>query len=356
MNFRLILAISIFLPCLAGASGSVIGNGGDPLFYFLEATRASFTDTIRWIVGNPAENAKFCASSRLRPEQVQACRDFLFETASQVLRLNTDPNKTLFVLRDSPLLVMGPDGQPMPVAARTQLGPLGVIEFHRESIKLLPPTQILFLIAHEFAHKVEFRGRFVTDNEPADAFASGREWIDTMASAIIDSAKRNGKIGSHFGLRDSFECRVFVNDAQFGTRTSSPRMFLSEDLMSYETSLSRNPSDSILYVPETPTSDLVFRFIAHEPANCSDDGRFDALRSTELSIVRITRSQNPDLPSKEEILVSESRPAFNPICGKHREEFSLSYENVRFVCRYFGTDGTTALLMRKGSKQTQRSF
>lgn len=342
MKLKIILFLIISLPFLKShGSGSVIGNGGDPIFYFLEATRNSFVSTVKNVVLLQKEKDLFCKNNELTNNQIEFCRDLFFGVANQLLSLNQGLNKTQFVLREEPLLVSGPDGKPMPVAARTTLGAEGVIEFHRESIKLMSPAQILFLIAHEFVHKVKFRNSYITDNEVIPPFSSGRELIDLFASSIVDSAKRNGKIGRQYSLRDSFECKVTVGSTYFGVRTSTPRFFLTENLMSYETSLSRNPTDSALYIPESPSSNLVFRVQITEPANCSDEARYSSDRKTELEIIRISESRRNHKIFNEEIIESKIMPAFNPICDKNFSEFSLTHADKTFSCRHYGTEGST---------------
>ena len=330
------LIFALLVPFGAYASGSVIGNGGDPLFYFLEATRSSLIETAKQILDK--EGSSFCEKPELTQSQSEQCRKFFFTIAEELLRLNQGPNKTVFVLREQTLLVEGPDKKPMPVAARTQLGNKGEIEFHRDSIHLMSPSQILFLMAHEFGHKALFDGRYVTDNEPAGVFASGRELIDTMAAAVVESAKRFNKVGSQYGLRDNFECRVLVGETKFGVRTSSPRSFMNQALMSYETSLSRLPTDSVVFVPETDETDLVFRAVINEPANC--DEKWHEGRKTELSILRQFRTAER---REDEVVVAKTLLGFNPICEKTRSAVELSYGRATFSCKYFGTQGTTSM-------------
>ena len=344
---RYLAVVIFFVPLITFGSGSVIGNGGDPLFYFLEATRYSLNETIKTVLNDASEQKKFCQRSTLSPEQIQVCRDFFFAVADQVLKLNQGTAKTLFVLKEETLLVIGPDGKPMPVAARTQLGPSGEVEFNRDAIKLMAPTQILFLMAHEFNHKSSYQGRYLTDNEPFGPFATGRELIDSVAASVVDAAKRKGKVGSQYGLRDSFECLVRVDGSRFGVRVSSPRGFLTEDLMSYETSLSRNPTDPILFVPESNDTNLVFKVVTSEPANCSDDAKFTALRHTDLFIIRQFQNLKSGSAQKDVEVARATLAGYNPMCEKVPTEFNLSFDKTRFNCRFFGTEGTTSSLKLK---------
>lgn len=339
MKLRFIF-ISIFLaPLLAWPSGTVVRDGGDPLFYFLEATRYSLVETVKLLQLDPKEAAKFCQLSTLNSSQIDFCQKYFHNIATQILLLNQGMGKTLFVLREDPLIVQGPDGKPMPVAARTTLDSQGEIEFHRDSIKLMPPTMILFLMAHEFQHKSVYDNHYVTDNEAIGPFRNGRELLDTVATAIVEVAKRKGKVGSQYVLRDSFECTEDVGGTKLGIRASSPRLFLGEDMLSYETSLSRNPSDALIYVPENQDSNLVFRVKISEPANCKDDPQFLQQRSTQLQIVRAYNKNGSDAPRPEQVLTESTMTAYNPMCIVNGGSVTLTYQNVRFSCHYYGTEG-----------------
>jgi hypothetical protein len=339
---RLIIYFSFIASSFAHASGTVVKNGGDPLFHFLEATRSSFVETLNTIRSQASERDKFCSLKGLSVEQSVFCRSFLVNVVDQLIGLNTQNGKIKFVLRESPLVVTGPDGKPMSVAARTELGPQGVVEFHRDAIKLMAPTQILFLLAHEFQHKVNYHGKFVTDDEVIGSFASGRDLLDTVARAIVEVAKRRGHIGSQYELRDTFDCQSFDGAGRSGSIVSSPRLFLDESLSSYETSMGRTPLDGGPYVPEYGGARLIFRVKIFESGNCSEESYFTSRRRTDLHIVRTYTLDNQGNSRPEEILHSQTLEGFNPICDKERKPFSLSYGGITFTCNYYGTSGRTS--------------
>ncbi len=332
----LICIFTSFFNSRASASGTVVGNGGDPVFEFMEAARTSMIETIKVIINDPNESAHFCESTSLTGDQIKFCRDFLIVIAPEILRLSQGINKTLFVLRDQPLFVEGPDGKPMIVAARTELGSNGPIELHRESVKTLLPTQVLFLITHEFQHKTHFAGKTITDNEKIGPFATGRDLLDSVATAVVLVARKKGKVGSQFGIRDIFDCRVFTNQSQFGARLSSSRLFQSEDLMSYETSIGKNPTDGSIFLPETNESSLLLRFVINEPNNCGDPN------PKRKNVIQIIRSVKLVSGLQDEIVVAKQELNENPMCPGSGKQIEISNSNVRFVCSYFGSEGTTS--------------
>ncbi|MNJ96686.1 hypothetical protein D3C87_144160 [compost metagenome] len=317
------------------ASGTVVGNGGDPLFEFLSATQASLIETLKILINSPADQNEFCKNAVLSQEQTQFCRDFLLEVAPQILKLSLSEAKTPFALRDEALRVTGPDGHPMVVSARTELGPNGPIEFHRDSVKTMLPTQVLFLLAHEFQHKVIFRERSISDNENIPPFASGRDLLDNVASAIVKTAKRRGLIGTQFGIRDIFDCQVASGDSSFGARISSSRLFSSEDLMSYTTSVGKNPTDGSIYIPESHKTSVGLRFEIHEPNNC---GKRAEERETFVQVVRLTQD---NFNTKEEVLMFR-HIRNNPMCDKKYNGFTIEWSYLKFTCHYFGSQGTTS--------------
>lgn len=337
----------IFLTALQSfGSGSVIGNGGDPIFEFLEAARFSTVETIKYINNDSAELAKFCKSPRITEDQSQFCRNFFKAIHLQIIELNRGPHKVKFVLREEPLLVTGPDGQPQPVAARTRLDKSSPIEFHRDSVKTMTPVQVLFLIAHEFQHKVIFQGEFISDNEPIGPFENGRELLDALARSLAEIARQQGKIGTQFGIRDILDCRVQTSGTNFGARVSSSRLFTAESLMSYKVSFGKNPTDGAIYIPETPSSELRLKIAIEEPNNCGD---LTPARRTQIQIVRSTREI--DGTHKEELLQDHTENR-NPFCPKEDPELKISHGDLTFTCNYYGSEGTTSspYSVRKKSK------
>lgn len=253
-----------------------------------------------------------------------------------MLRLSQGTNKTLFVLREEPLFVQGPDGQPMVVAARTELGPSGPIELNRDAVKTMLPAQVLFLLTHEFQHKASFQGAFVNDNGPIGPFDNGRDLIDYAAKSTVSIARRRGKIGSQFGIRDIFDCVVLAGASKFGARLSSSRLFHSGDLFSYETSVGHNMTDDSIFLPETIDAALVFKFRITEPNNCGD---LHPSRKTSVQIVR--RSKLSDR-SIQETVVSEVESQQNPMCPQGDPKIEIAWQQTTFSCQYFGSQGTSS--------------
>ncbi len=318
------------------AGGTVIGNGGDPVFEFLEAARVSMIETLKVIANDPKEQAVLCRQEPLDLVQSDFCRNYVLAVLPDMLKLSQGLKKTLFVLRDHPLLVQGPDGQPMVVAARTELGPQGPIEFNRDAVKTLLPTQVLFLMSHEFLHKASFEGRFINDNSSEGPFATGRDLLDSVATYVVSLARKKGKIGSQFGIRDIFDCTVNLDHSQFGARISSSRLFQAPDLMSYETSIGKNPSDGTIYVPEANNSNILLKFVIQEPNNCGDASNF---RNTTVQIVRRKLKQNGDY---EDQVVSNTNLSRNPMCPGSDTGLEISWQNIKFNCKYYGSEGTTS--------------
>lgn len=332
-----LLLFTLFLKVqFANASGTVVGNGGDPVFEFMEAARHSMVETVKVIINDPAEKTAFCESKKISEDQVQFCRHFFQTVALEIIQLNQGNLKTPFVLRAEPLYVVGSDGKPMIVAARTQLGKMGPIELHRDSVKTMMPTQVLFLITHEFQHKVVYDGKSVSDNERIGPFGSGRDLIDAVSSALVAVARRKGKVGSQFGIRDIFDCRATVGDSQFGARISTSRLFLSENLMSYESSIGRNPADGSIFVPVSQNISLALRVMISEPNNCGDPvlGR--------KTIVQVVRAEEQPSGTLNEEVIESQELLSNPMCPGSDPKLEISSGQVRFQCQYYGSEGTTS--------------
>lgn len=339
MNYKFFFVLYLFMSGVGLAanrfnSGTVVGNGGDPIFEFFEASRASLIESLKVVLYDPKEQENFCQLEALSSAQIVFCRDFFFAAIPQILKLSQGPNRTLFVLRENPLTVIGPDQKPMMVAARTELGPIGPIELHRDSVKTLVPTQALFLIAHEFLHKSSFEGIYVADNDPIGPFDYGRDLLDSAAKYLVALAVRTGRVGTQFGVQDIFKCEVHVGSATVGVAVSSNRMYLTKDLSSYESGIGMPPTETV-YVPETENSSIALRVRITEPNNCNEQS---SGRKTSLKILRNTtlsdRSTQADV--LKEIELTE-----NPMCPKANPNFEISWEQIKFSCKYFGSLGTT---------------
>lgn len=336
-NFLSILFLFLF--CIQShsfAGGTVVGNGGDPVFEFLEAARFSMIESLKVFVNDPIEQSQFCEKKSLTIDQVHFCRQYFTAIATDMLRLSQGQNKTLFVLREEPLKVIGPDGKPMIVAAKTDLGPNGPIEFHRDSVKNLLPTQVLFLVTHEFQHKSNFMNSQITDNDAIGPFVIGRDLIDSAAESLVALARRNGKVGMQFGIRDNFDCLIKIGAVELFIRTSSARIFKTIDLMSYNTSVSKNPTDGLVSISETADTSIVFRFDISEPNNC---GTASLLRNTNVQIIRSVKNTDGSI---QENIISEKKLSLNPMCPGSFTNIELSTNNIHFSCTYSGSQGDTA--------------
>jgi hypothetical protein len=331
---------TIFTSLLLGAAtaqagGTVVGNGGDPIFVFLEAARTSLTETLKILLNDPAERSTFCSQAGLTDPQAQFCRSYFSQILEEILERNQVSSKTPFEPRDYPLYVPGPSGLPMVVSARTEVGPLGSIEFNRDAVKTMPPTEILFLMAHEFQHKVLFNNAYVTDNDPIGPFAIGRDLIDAAAKSVVVLAKRTGNVGFQFGIKDIFNCLADNGTAKFGAVISSERLYRSEDLMSYESSFGKNPGDNTIYYPDTSARKLLLRLEIFEPNNCGDA---NPRRLTKIEVIeRLEMSGG----RTQDTVLAHNELTINPICPSETGGFEISSGQVHFTCKYFGSQGTT---------------
>lgn len=315
----------------ANASGTSVGNGGDPLLYFLETTRYALRQTLTFLDSDPASNEKICDSlQNLTPDQRADCTLFAQQVLKPILALNVPLNPTPFVLRDEPLIVIGPDGNPMPVAARTELGPQGPIEFHRPSIALLSPSQMVLLMAHEFGHKAAFRGANVEDNPPVMSFPNGRLLLDSFGAAISSWAMTKGYITSNFTLLDLFNCEIANSGGSFRSSTWIPRKFAGNNFGTYEITIGFLPTDPIkIEGTELDGNTLHLRLRVSETKSCLED---NAGRKSELEVIRLFAGEQ-----RTELVAHSDFPGFNPICDPAKNNLTIEASGFRFTCAYSGT-------------------
>jgi hypothetical protein len=104
----------------------------------------------------------------------------------------------------------------------------------------------------------------------------------------------------------------------------------------YETSFGWNPMDGSIYLPETNSSALVLKFIIAEPNNCGDPNQS---RKTMVQIVRRSKLSNG---SSQDTVVSDFESSTNPMCPNVDSKLEIAWQNIKFTCQYFGSEGTTS--------------
>jgi hypothetical protein len=335
LRFEFLILIFLVIPLEGNASGTAVGNGGDPLFYYLESTRGSMSQTLDYLKNEPGDSNRICdALPTLTLNQRKDCADFARQSFAQMLKLNSPLEPIEFVLRNDPLLVDGPDGQPMPVAARTTLSNRGPIEFHRASIEFLRPSQMLMLMVHEFGHKVKFKGHHVQDNLPIMSFRNGRELLDSFGKVVSHWAVKKGFIGDSFALRDLFDCKVNSNAGQFRVRVSTSRKIEAQNSEKYEITMGYYPSDPRIEVPELSGDTLLLRMFITESRSCLEN---NPDRHASLEIVRLfANSAKTEVVSRREFL------GINPICDlQSNQSLTIEGAGITFSCVYVGTEGAT---------------
>lgn len=184
-------------------SGNAEGfGGGDPDSAIVETGRAKLVDAIQHVqMGyNTASLCQFhgCPAAmdknicqvliNLTPTQTQDCHDFIVNTASNYLSLNTSAKPVQFALTTDNLTVTAPDGSQMSVNAMTPYGPTGNVLVNRIAIEGLTAMKVVMLITHEIGHKIsEGSGGYVDDNSAylSFNFAGGsRAFLDAVGASI----------------------------------------------------------------------------------------------------------------------------------------------------------------------------
>lgn len=106
--------------------------------------------------------------------------------------------------------------------------------------------------------------------------------------------------------------------------------------MSYETSSGKNTSDGFIALPETNMEMIQLKFMINEPNNC---GPQNVERKTSMKIVRSVIDINGDVQEIAELAHTEI--SINPMCPSSQISFSISWESIKFDCKYYGSVGKT---------------
>jgi hypothetical protein len=346
-HFRILFAALLLLTLASqtatarAGGGSAVGNGGDTITAFLESTRRAMLETLKQIQREPGAA---CGAVAGPPSEAarSECDDLVLAAASQIPALHSHGRQVEFAIRSQPLEVEGPDGNPRPVAARTQLGPEGPIEFHLGSVQFLNPSQLIQLVSHEFLHKILFNGRYIEDNPPTAAYPNGRALLDAASQAISAHAERWRLIGTSLRLQDHFDCRIVFSGSgpSTGMRGSSPRRFSSKNEWNrFQLGIGHLPSDMEVYVLETLRSRIELRMLAHEENGCLPlSETATASRWTLLEIWRVPFEELPaaSAHNRSSKLNELKLEGFHPACSP-KQPFSIAWGQMEFSCRYIGS-------------------
>lgn len=318
------------------ASGTGIGNADDPVFEFMEATRTSMVETLKFIMSNPDEQAQLCKSLKSNPAQHEFCKNYFFNVVPDILRLSQGEKKTALAMRDEPLYTVLPDGTRKYIVSKTAAGPNGPIEIHWASVKNYNPLQALEMILSEFQHKADFNGNFVKDTEPVGPFATGRELIEALSSSVVYIAQYSGNIGLKFSIRDTFACSIIAsaNPLPININLYLPRKYQNADLTNYQTSLGiKNISD--VAITDFNGDSISLRFTIEEPNNCKGP---HAARRSLLQIVRSSRASDGSI---NQTVLENRTLGYNPMCPNTSADLAIASDRFTFKCQYYGSEGTT---------------
>jgi hypothetical protein len=317
-----ILAAPFFLSGPYAIASTKVGNGGDVIDRYLANTRNTLGMVLTDSISN-SKTKKLCAQiERLTDEEKEFCSEKLSEVfidlRNTVMRVPPTP------LRLSPkrLTVLTSGGIERPVLALTECGTGGDITFDYFAIKDMAPSQMFFLMAHEFLHKVPFEGQpCLQDSDTPGPFKEvegGRRLIDAMAESLMRSGIDSGRIGKNFRIVDTFFCDISESKSgmKFPSHASANRIFLTGgDLGTYVAGVGIVPGNSECSLIENfGRSKVTFRFRVNESNNCADPTASDK-RNTEWELVREFVRNETGQPSEPEILARASFPGVNPLCG-----------------------------------------
>ncbi len=338
---KILFFILTFTSLKVFASGSTIGNGGDPLFSFLEDTRF-IINRLAYEFGDSEVQKQICKDlDSINFEQEKFCKDFILETRNAIRSLNLGEHKTKFSISEDPLYVIDASGNRVAVAARTMLGPTGIIEFHRGTLLTLSPFNLALLMVHEFGHKVLYNNEYIVDDKKYGPFITGRELLDFIGKAYAVYAKRKKYIGFYFGVNDYFSC----HSRFLGTvlrprphRGRSPRIYYSTDYKVYQTGIGRNEDDFHVEEYDEDFNRISFKIKISEQFACGQIG--SETSTTKLEITKTPAADKENSQPSTEVLNSYEFMG-NPLCSKALVPMTLSVPGLEFSCEYKYSKGVS---------------
>ncbi len=179
-------------------------NGGDLIGIALSAARARLVEGLKTAKTGETlaaacdftrctdPQSKFCGVLRnLSAGQVLSCRNFITAAIEPMLQLNRSGSETPFEFRFEPIKVGS-----RTVDAMTELGPQGAIIFLAEAVQRLAEEDLVALLFHEFGHKTLYGESYIEDDPALGEFTSGRDFLDTVASAFVALHERPSPVSN----------------------------------------------------------------------------------------------------------------------------------------------------------------
>lgn len=337
---HLLLALFLFLGSFAIAQGkpentdtsTLIRNGGDVLLTRLQMARVIMGQAVSGLLKEDPKTSRYsCLSGRTNIDEL--CRAFLLEVASQVN--NLDGSNVSLVLVQAPISVKDPfTGADNFVAARTVVDHNGPIEFHIDSLKTMDMPEVVFLLSHEFMHKVKYKGKFITDDAVYPTMVGGRSIIDSLASTIKKYAMDHGFLGRFIAIQFNFSCKIKTPTSQTGADFKLNRVDYPSNSISggFRVTLGDDITDPHLYFYSDDDSRIEFRFRISNMGLGSCDQR-TGIKAIRMQLVQSTK--RPDGTYTDSIIKTSSKVG-SPLCSEQDPTFSLSHEDKTFTCTYAG--------------------
>lgn len=144
------------------------------------------------VVCNTQDPSKHCDVLRgLSSQQRSECQGFLAAHLKEVASLHTGAHRPALLVSAAPLTVRE-DGKDRVVDAKTNLGRAGDIIFNYDRVSPMAYDDVLALLFHESGHKLSTS---IRDEGPVGSFDSGRQLLDTAASAFTVMVTQKDSIG-----------------------------------------------------------------------------------------------------------------------------------------------------------------
>jgi hypothetical protein len=343
---KLVIGICLLLMIhgntLRAEGGTSVGGGGDPLYFYLHATRTKIQAIITEMQRDPQHlKDELCRlpENQLTDEQVSFCQNFIMFYRSAIYNLTIAEKDVPFEVIDTPIIAPGPDGNDIQVVAGTQLRETGVIYVNRSLARHLSPQAMLQIVVHEFGHKIKQSpsGLFLTDLAPVGPFANGRFFLDTIGQSFVQYALDHELIGRQFGVWDQFACVVKPHDGSaFSAVIGGQRQFFNNNPFDYQTGFGFTNQSGTVSVFDG-REQIGIRIKIRDKGSCNGATN---TRSTLVELYSYQAVMNPGDPRPQEKLEkSQTMADFNPLCTTPAPHLSFQIKGHVFDCSYAFSSG-----------------
>jgi hypothetical protein len=193
-------------------SSTFVGNGGDVQDLDLSVTLAVINSVASKLAVKKDENICSCSDNwqengickilrQMSQEEISACGRIMTKYGSQLAELASRQSSVKFSWSEDKMMVQSQSQKARPVDAVTQREGKKII-INRSRFYSMPSSYRVALITHELFHLIKVDDGYISDEQSAYPFASGRAMLNILGAAVAMEANEQNIFHEFRSLQD----------------------------------------------------------------------------------------------------------------------------------------------------------